>query len=91
MAPQFDPRTNTVFYREVGSNLDAIKLFLATIDTPTKQVMIEARLLEVTANPQQSYGLNWGGIVGNASAPQPSPTAARIPQGFKEARPRSMA
>jgi type II secretory pathway component GspD/PulD (secretin) len=68
--PQYDPRTNTVFYREVGSNLDAIKLFLATVDTPTKQVMIEARLLEVTANPQQSYGFNWGGVVGNSSSPQ---------------------
>jgi len=68
--PQFDPRTNTVFYREVGSNLDAIKLFLSTIDQPTKQVMIEARLVEVTANPQQSYGFNWGGVVGNSSNPQ---------------------
>jgi type IV pilus secretin PilQ/predicted competence protein len=70
VAPQFDPRTNTVFYREVGSNLDAIKLFLSTVDTPTKQVMIEARLLEVTANPQQSYGFNWAGVVGNSTSPQ---------------------
>jgi type II secretory pathway component GspD/PulD (secretin) len=68
--PQFDPRTNTVFYREVGSNMDAIKLFLETLDQPTKQVMIEARLVEVTANPQQSYGFNWAGVVGSASAPQ---------------------
>jgi type II secretory pathway component GspD/PulD (secretin) len=68
--PQFDPRTNTIFYREVGSNLDAIKLFLATVDQPTKQVMIEARLLEVTANPAQSYGFNWGGVFGNSSTPQ---------------------
>ena len=70
VAPQYDPRTNTVFYREVGSNVDAIKLFLATVDTPTQQVMIEARLVEVTANPQQSYGLNWAGIVGSASQAQ---------------------
>jgi type IV pilus assembly protein PilQ len=70
VAPQFDPRTNTVFYREVGSNMDAIKLFLQTVDQPTKQVMIEARLLEVTANPQQAYGFNWGGVVGNSSVPQ---------------------
>ena len=70
VAPQFDPRTNTVFYREVGSNLDAIKLFLSTVDTPTKQVMIEARLLEVTANPQQSYGFNWASVVGNSTSPK---------------------
>ena len=69
-APQFDPRTNTVFYREVGSNMDAIKLFLQTVDQPTKQVMIEARLLEVTANPAQSYGFNWGGVFGSSGTPQ---------------------
>jgi type IV pilus secretin PilQ/predicted competence protein len=69
-APQFDPRTNTVFYREVGSNLDAIKEFLKTVDQPTQQVMIEARLVEVTANPSQSYGFNWGGVFGNSSTPQ---------------------
>src|SRR5205823_4563407 len=27
----------------------------------------EARLVEVTANPQQSYGIDWSGVVGSAS------------------------
>ena len=53
-----------MFYREVQSNLEKIKLFLATVDTPTQQVMIEARLVEVTANPKQQYGINWAGVVG---------------------------
>jgi type IV pilus assembly protein PilQ len=66
-APQIDTRTNTVFYREVKSNMDAVKLFLRTVDKPTQQVMIEARLVEVTANPQQSYGINWAGTFGSAS------------------------
>ena len=64
VAPQFDLRTNTLFYREVGSNMAAIKLFLQTIDKPTAQVMIEARLVEVTTNPKQAYGINWAGTVG---------------------------
>ena len=68
--PQFDVRTNTIFYRENRSNLDKIKLFLESIDRPTKQVMIEARLVEVTANPRQSYGINWAGVVGSSSTPQ---------------------
>lgn len=68
--PQFDVRTNTIFYRETKSNLDNIKLFLETIDKPTKQVMIEARLVEVTANPKQSYGINWAGVVGSSTNPQ---------------------
>jgi type IV pilus secretin PilQ/predicted competence protein len=70
VAPQFDQRTNTVFYRENRSNLEKIKLFLETIDRPTQQVMIEARLVEVTANPKQSYGINWGGVVGSSSQAQ---------------------
>ena len=70
VAPQFDQRTNTIFYRENRSNVDKIKLFLEGIDKPTQQVMIEARLVEVTANPSQSYGINWGGVVGNAATPR---------------------
>ena len=70
VAPQFDPRTNTVFYRENRSNLDKIALFLDSIDKPTQQVMIEARLVEVTANPKQSYGLNWAGVVGGSANAQ---------------------
>jgi type IV pilus assembly protein PilQ len=65
--PQFDERTNTIFFRETRSNLDNIRTLLVTIDKPTKQVMIEARLVEVTANPQQSYGIDWSGVVGSAS------------------------
>ncbi len=68
--PQFDVRTNTIYYRENRSNIDKIQLFLESIDRPTKQVMIEARLVEVTANPRQSYGINWAGIVGSSGAPQ---------------------
>ena len=64
-APQVDERTNTIFYRETRSNIDSIRKLLVQIDQPTKQVMIEARLVEVTANPKQSYGINWAGVVGS--------------------------
>ena len=67
-APQVDERTNTIFYRETRGNIDNIRKLLVQIDRPTKQVMIEARLVEVTANPKQSYGINWGGVVGNADS-----------------------
>src|SRR5437588_3156570 len=66
-APQFDERTNTIFFRETRSNIDNVRKLLVTIDKPTKQVMIEARLVEVTANPKQSYGINWAGVVGSSS------------------------
>ena len=67
---QIDERTNTIFFRENQSNIDNIRKILVQIDKPTKQVMIEARLVEVSANPKQSYGINWSGVVGGASNPQ---------------------
>ncbi len=68
--PQFDERTNTIFFRETRSNIDSVRKLLVTIDKPTKQVMIEARLVEVTANPRQSYGINWAGTVGSSTSAQ---------------------
>ena len=47
-----DERTNTVFFRETRSNIDNVRKMLVQIDKPTKQVMIEARLVEVNANPK---------------------------------------
>ena len=49
--------------------MDKFLQFLETVDRPTEQVMIEARLVEVTANPQQNFGINWAGVVGG-STPQ---------------------
>lgn len=68
--PQIDERTNTIFFRETRSNIDNIRKMLLQIDKPTKQVMIEARLVEVTADPIQAYGINWAGTVGSFSAPK---------------------
>ncbi|MEI6562631.1 MAG: hypothetical protein WCO68_11235 [Verrucomicrobiota bacterium] len=70
VAPQIDVRTNTVFYRDYKSNMSNLALFLDSIDRPTQQVMIEARLVEVNANPKQSYGINWGGVLGGAATGQ---------------------
>jgi type IV pilus secretin PilQ/predicted competence protein len=68
--PQVDERTNTIFFRETRSNIENVRKLFVTIDKPTKQVMIEARLVEVTANPKQSYGINWAGVVGSSTNPQ---------------------
>src|SRR5437868_11787558 len=65
--PQVDERTTTVFFRETRSNIDNIRKMLVQIDRPTRQVMIEARLVEVTANPRQSYGINWAGTFGSST------------------------
>lgn len=81
--PQVDERTNTMFFRETRSNIDNVRKLLAQIDRPTKQVMIEARLVEVTANPKQSYGINWGGVVGGSSNAQTFRFAGSTPGSYK--------
>jgi type IV pilus secretin PilQ/predicted competence protein len=68
--PQIDERTNTIFFRETRSNIEHIRTVLVQIDKPTKQVMIEGRLVEVSADPVQAYGINWAGTVGSATSPQ---------------------
>ncbi|HSH38511.1 MAG TPA: hypothetical protein VK993_06975 [Chthoniobacterales bacterium] len=80
-APQVDDRTNTMFYRETRSNIDAIRKMLVQIDKPTKQVMIEARLVEVNANPKQTYGINWAGVTGGKSVGYSGTNSLRDPAG----------
>jgi type IV pilus assembly protein PilQ len=80
--PQVDERTNMIFFRETRSNIDAIRKILVQIDKPTRQVMIEARLVEVSANPKQSYGINWGGVFGSSANPMVFKYGQTVPQSF---------
>src|SRR5712691_3474449 len=68
--PQVDERTNTIFFRETRSNIDNVRKMLVQIDRPTRQVMIEARLVEVSADPIQAFGINWAGTVGSFTNPK---------------------
>ncbi len=79
--PQIDERTNTMFFSETRSNIDNIRKILVQIDKPTKQVMIEARLVEVSADPVQAFGINWAGTVGSASNPKTVSYGNPIPGG----------
>ena len=56
-----DERTNTIFFRETRSNIDNIRKMLVQIDKPTKQVMIEARLVEVTRESEAKLRNQLGG------------------------------
>src|SRR2546430_3611285 len=77
--PENDERTKSIFFRETRSNIDNIRKMLVQIDKPTKQVMIEARLVEVSADPVQAYGINWAGTVGSASNPKTVTYGQAIP------------
>lgn len=55
-----DNRTNTLIIKDVRANVErAIKL-IKSLDTPTPQVLIEARIVEVNSNFRDELGIQWG-------------------------------
>ncbi len=56
-----DKRTNTVIIKEVPSRKEGILKLLETLDAPTPQVLIEARIVESTVSWRSQFGISWGG------------------------------
>ncbi len=57
---QIDRRTNTVIVKDLKSRLDEVKRLIALLDTPTRQVVIEARIVETTVDFSKATGVRWG-------------------------------
>lgn len=52
----FDMRTNKLFITDVEERLQAVRELLKQIDVPPRQVVIEARILEVSSNFNKEIG-----------------------------------
>ncbi len=55
-----DLRTNKLFVNDVPSRLEEVRRLIAEIDVPTKQVMIEARIVEADDNFAKNLGVRLG-------------------------------
>ncbi|HUO83907.1 MAG TPA: type IV pilus secretin PilQ [Thermoanaerobaculia bacterium] len=55
-----DPRTNQLIITEVPDFLQTMLNLVETVDIPTPQVIIEARIVETTKNFAQQLGVEWG-------------------------------
>ncbi|MCX7913252.1 MAG: type IV pilus secretin PilQ [Thermodesulfovibrionales bacterium] len=74
-----DPRTRTVTVKDIPSVLEEIEKIIKSIDKPTKQVLIEARIVEINSKYSRGLGIEWGlkarpfnwesAIVGSVSPP----------------------
>jgi type IV pilus assembly protein PilQ len=83
-----DTRTNMIIMTDIGSNVkiarDTVKIF----DTPVKQVMIEARIVDATDDFTRDLGLKWDNLqiqkrnVGGAFSTFSAPPTASDPTGF---------
>jgi len=63
-----DSRTSTMLVKDVASVFPEIEKLLATLDTPTPQVLIEARIVEVNTANVSDLGIQWGGFITGSDA-----------------------
>lgn len=62
-----DVRTNTLIVQDMERNLAAIRDLLTSLDVPVRQVLIEARIVNVSTDYSREFGARWGA----AGAPEP--------------------
>jgi type IV pilus assembly protein PilQ len=55
-----DARTNQLIISEIPTYLQTMRNLIESVDVPTRQVVIEARIVETTKLFIQKYGFNWG-------------------------------
>lgn len=55
-----DPRTNTIWIYDNPANVLRIQRFIAQLDIPTKQVLIEARIVSIDTQYIEELGIKWG-------------------------------
>lgn len=54
-----DTRSNSLVLQEVPENLQVVMDYIATLDSPAKQIKISAQLLEISSEGLQELGVNW--------------------------------
>ncbi len=59
---QVDERTNMLVVRDIRKNVEMVRSLIATLDSATPQVLIEARIVEIDTSAARDLGVQWGGI-----------------------------
>jgi len=58
-----DQRTSQLIVTTTEKEMDGVMNLVAKLDTPTRQVLIEAHLLETARNPSSIHGIDWSGTL----------------------------
>ena len=58
-----DPRTSQLVVVATDPEQQAVESLVEELDKPTRQVLIETRLVEITTNPQTKKGVDWTGTL----------------------------
>ena len=58
-----DSRTSQLVVVATETEQDAVDTLIEQLDKPTRQVLIETRLMEVSSNPHTTKGIDWSGTL----------------------------
>ncbi|MGH7394867.1 MAG: type IV pilus secretin PilQ, partial [Candidatus Methylomirabilales bacterium] len=67
-----DERTASLIVEDTDETIQKMRELLAKLDIATPQVMIEARLVEITADHSRELGIEWGGRFNPGTPSSPS-------------------
>lgn len=56
-----DSRTNIIIIRDIAEKLEEVRELLGKLDVPVRQVLIEARIVNVSTDFGRDLGIRWGG------------------------------
>lgn len=56
-----DARTNIIIVRDTAAKQDEVRAMLVRLDVPVRQVLIEARIVNVSTDFGRDLGIRWGG------------------------------
>nr|DAQ69858.1 MAG TPA: Type II secretion system protein [Inoviridae sp.] len=74
----FEDGSSIIVARMGKSRLDQLKTLIAAVDYSRKQVMIQARIVEVDRSYSKNLGVQWGGTVGSGAGT----VSGSVPLGF---------
>ncbi len=57
----FEPNSNIIIVKDTEKNLVEIEKIIKEVDKPTKQILIEARIVEIQDTYAHRLGIRWGG------------------------------
>ena len=55
-----DSRTNTIWLQDTDAQIEVVRALVKQLDIPVKQVVIEARIVDMTKQCEQDLGISWG-------------------------------
>ena len=77
---KFHEPSKTIFLEDTPENIKKIETMIAQWDTVPKQVMIEAKILEINLTDDMSLGVEWAAVLGDVNIGTSSFSNAVLPQ-----------